>query len=573
MRGSGTPHSPQRGSSRREIKTVSPADDPGDVKDTEGHEAPSSGLASAALLMVLVTFGSAVMGAVRTVLFAWKFGAEGPPNAFFQASRIPDLVYFLIAGGALRSGFVPVFAQYWATGRHDQAWRTFSALFWFLILLGGSVVAVGIAFAPQLAVLIGPGWAAEHRDLLPLCARLMRLMFPAQVFFVLGGLLMGTLNARKHFLWPGLGPILYNLVVVVAIVLAQGVDDLPLVAMFVPVGALVGSVLVQIAPLARVGARLQFLFDLKDEGLRLTLALAAPVIFGLAIAEIEFLLMSILATVADPTSGASTLVYANLVWRTPTRVFGGGISIALFPSLAFHFVEGAFEKFRRDFSFAVRTALFLAAPVTVGLVILAEPTVGILYQRGEFGAEAVEQVSGALIVFSLGIIPLTLYYLVARAFYARHDTWTPVLVGLIGVGACVLCGVLFMKPMGVPGLALAIVVATAVNTALLWAILARRVGRLGTSQLAHMIARLLVPLAGLTAACLGAAYLTPRLGYGTMVTRLLVLCAGLVGGGGVYLGVASLMGFEELKLAVSALRRRGRLTPAQPTDEPTPPAG
>ncbi len=523
--------------------------------------------------MVVVTFGSAVIGAVRTVLFAWKFGAEGAPNAFFQASRIPDLVFFLIAGGALRSGFVPVFAKYWAEGKRDEAWRTFSALFWFLTLLGGSVVAVGIAFAPQLSILIGPGWAAEHKDLLPLCARLMRLMFPAQIFFVLGGLLMGTLNARKHFLWPGLGPIIYNLVVVLAIVFAHGVEDLPLVAMVVPIGALIGNVLVQIAPLARVGGRLQFLFDLKDQGLRLTLALAAPVIFGLAIAEIEFLLMSVLATVADPTSGPSTLVYANLVWRTPTRVFGGGISIALFPSLAFHFAEGASERFRRDFSFAVRTALFLAAPVTVGLVALAEPTVGLLYQRGEFSAAAVEQVSGTLLVFSLGIIPLTLYYLVARAFYARHDTWTPVLVGLIGVGACVLCGWLLMKPMGVPGLALAIVVATAVNTALLWVVLARRVGRLGTYQLTYMIARLLVPLAGLAAVCLGAAYLTPRLGYGTMMTRLLTLSVGLLGGGGVYLGAASLMRFEELKLAVSVLRRRGRLTSPEPTDEPDGQAG
>ncbi|MCD6350727.1 MAG: murein biosynthesis integral membrane protein MurJ, partial [Armatimonadetes bacterium] len=497
------------------------------------------------------------LGAVRTVLFAWKFGAEGPPNAFFQASRIPDLVYFLIAGGALRSGFVPVFTKYWAEGRREQAWRTFSALFWFLLLLGGSIVAVGIAFAPQLAVLIGPGWAKEHAELLPLCAKLMRLMFPAQLFFVLGGLLMGTLNARQHFLWPGMGPIVYNLFVVGAILAARGKEDLVMVAAILPLGALVGNVLLQVAPLKRLGGRLQLLFDLRDEGLKRTLALAAPVVFGLAIAELEFLIMSVLATLADPRSGPSTLVYANLLWRTPTRVFGGGISIALFPSLAYHFAEGASDKFRRDFSFAVRTAIFMAAPVTVGLLLLAEPTVGLLYQRGQFTAEDVGQVAETLLAFSLGILPLTIYYLVARAFYARHDTRTPVLVGLLGLAVCVAAGWLLMGPLGVPGLALAIALATAVNTVVLWAILARRVGALGTAELLAMVLRLLVPLGALAAACWGAAALTPALGYGTIVQRLLTLLIGLVGGGGLYVGLASVMGFEELQRAIAVLRRRG----------------
>lgn len=537
---------------------------PGDEKVGGEGGSPSSGLASAALLMIVVTFGSAIIGAVRTVLFAWRFGAEGPASAFFQASRIPDLVYFLIAGGALRSGFVPVFAQYWAQGRREEAWRTFSALFWFLTLLGASVVAVGIGFAPQLSVLIGPGWAREHQQLVPLCAQLMRLMFPAQLFFVLGGLLMGTLNARKHFLWPGLGPILYNLVVVIAIAFATGPDDLPMVAAVVPVGAFIGNVLVQLPPIRRLGGRLQFIFDLRDEGLRKTLLLAMPIIFGLAIAEIEFLIMAILATVADPVSGPSTLVYANLIWRTPTRVFGGGISIALFPSLAYHFAEGATEKFRRDFSFAVRTALFMAAPVTVGLIALAEPIVSLLYQHGEFTEAAVEQVASTLIIFSLGIVPLTLYYLVARAFYARHDTATPVTVGLIGLALCASSGWLLMKPLGVPGLALGIALATALNTGLLWGILERRVGRLGTVQTAHMFLRLMIPLGALTAVCLAATHLTPGLGYGTMITHLLALAVGVVGGGSLYLGLASLMRFEELELATSVLRRRSGLLAREP---------
>jgi putative peptidoglycan lipid II flippase len=520
-------------------------------------QSPSAGLASAALLMVVVTFASAVVGMVRTMLFAWRFGNEGPPNAFFQASRLPDLVYFLIAGGALRSGFVPVFAQYWAGGRRDQAWRTFSSLFWLLVLVGASVVAVGIAFSPQLAVLIGPGWVKEHRDLLPLCAKLMRLMFPAQFFFVLGGLLMGTLNALKHFFWPGVGPILYNLTVVAAIVAAtSGPAGLTLVALAVPVGALLGNVLVQLPPLRRLGGRLHFLLDLRDEGLRRTLAMAAPVIFGLAVSELNFLITSVLATICEPARGPATLVYANLLWRTPARIFGGGIAIALFPSLAYHFAEGATENFRRDFVFAARAAWFLAAPATLALILLREPVIGLLYQRGQFDRAATATVAGALLVYALAIVPTTLYYLVARAFYACHDTRTPVTVAVFSLALCAGLGWLLMVPFKIPGLATATVASSLANVLILWWILARRLGGLGTRRLLTMMGQSLLPLLALAGACGAATYLTPKLGYGTMLTRLLTVAFALLAGGAGYLGLAAWLGMEETRLVGQLWRRR-----------------
>ncbi len=528
----------------------------------------SGGLASAALLMVALTFGSAVFGLLRTMLFAWRFGAEGAPNAFFQASRVPDLVYFLIAGGALRAGFVPVFTEMWAKGQRERAWRTFSSLLWLLVLFGASVVVVGVVFAPQLAVLVGPGWAKDNPDLLPLCASLMRLMFPAQLFFVIGGLLMGTLNALKHFLWPGLGPIVYNSFFIAGILAASGPEELWVVAAIIPVGALVGNVLLQVPVLRRLGGRLMFVLDLRDEGLRKTIALAAPVIFGLAIAELNFLATSVLATITDPRSGPATLQYANLLWRMPTRVFGAGIAIALFPSLAFHFARKAHEEFRRDFIFSARTALFMAAPTTLLLAVMREPVIGLLYERGRFAAGDVAGVSATLLMYCLGIIPLTLYYLVARAFYACHDTRTPVAVGALGLGTCVAAGWLLMRPLGVPGLALAMALATAVNTAVLWYILARRIGGLGTHQLLELAARLTLPLGAMAVACVAGLQLTRAGVYGTLVARFLGLTVAVVLGGSLYLAVARAMGLPELDMAIDVLRRRrARGQATEPTDQ------
>lgn len=521
------------------------------------EERPSGGLASAAMLMVALTFGSALVGMVRTILFAWRFGTEGPPNAFLQASRLPDLIYFLIAGGSLRAGFVPVFADMWAKGRRDEAWRTFSSLFWLMALLGASVVVVGIGFSPQLSVVVGPGWVTKHPELLPMCARLMRLMFPAQLFFVLGGLLMGTLNARHHFLWPGLGPILYNLFPIAAIAAATtGPDGLWFVALTVPVGALVGNVLVQILPLQRVGARLHACLDLSDEGLRKTLALAAPVIFGLAVAELNYTVTSILATIAEPSHGPSTLHYASLLWRAPTRIIGAGISIALFTSLAYHFAEGQEEGFKKDLLFATRTTLFLAVPVTLVLMILRHSVVALLYRHGQIGPAAADHVSETLLMYCLGIIPLNVYYLIARAFYARHDARTPVKIGVLGFCICAGAGWLLMHPLGVPGLALATAIGMTANTLLLWAILSRRLGGLHTVQILVMLKNLALPCAGLAAACLAGAYLTSIPRYDTMKGHVLALAIGGLLGGGAFVGLALWQRSEEMQMALRVVLRR-----------------
>lgn len=522
-------------------------------------EKPSQGLASAALLMVVVTFGSALIGAVRTVLFAWRFGSEGEPNAFVQASRIPDLVYFLIAGGALRAGFVPVFAQMWASGRKEQAWRSFSALFWALALIGTAIVGLGMVFSPQLSILVGPGWVREHPDLLPLTSRLMRLMFPAQLFFVVGGLLMGTLNARHEFLWPGLGPIVYNLVVVAAITAATGPEDLWFVALTVPVGAAMGNVLIQLPSLSRVGGRLELYFNLRDEGLRRTFLLAGPVIFGLAIAELNFLVTTVLATYVEPTRGPTSLMYANLLWRAPTRIIGGGIGIALFTSLAYHFAEGATDRFRRDLVFATRTTIFMALPLTLILMILRRPVVALLYQHGSFDPTATEYVSATLLAYAFGIIPLSVYYLVARAFYARHDTRTPVLVGAVSFVFCAASGYALMHVLGVAGLALANALAATVNTSVLWYILARRMGGIGTFEVLRMARELAMPTAALVVACVVGAHLTTVPGPVSMKSCLSALVVGVGVGGASYLVLAHLLRLKELQMALRALgRRRGR---------------
>jgi len=494
------------------------ADDPSlDRKASVGDA-----LGSAAMLMAVATLASSVAGVVRQMVFASHFGTTEEFQAYIQAFRIPDLFYFLVAGGALRTGFIPVFTKYMAEGKADRAWRTFSVTFYVLTLLSILGVALGMVFAPWLVRhTVGIGMAPQYQDL---CARFMRTMFPAQVFFIVGGLLMGTLNAQKHFSMPAWGPVVYNLVIIAgalaSLPLAQRMGVLApedllgqrlwVVSAFVVIGAALGNVFMQIAPLVRRGARLLPVFDLRDDGLKQLAILAMPVILGLAVSEITFVVSTSVATKLGEQA-ATLLEYPNRVWKLPPRMFGAGIAIALFPTLAIHFAQGAMDEYRRDLARMMRNAVFLSLPSMVICLALATPTMRLLFERGEFTPEDTFLTAGVLLWCSLGIVPLSLQYIVARGFYALHETKVPLWVGGATAVLSVVLSLSLYRPLGVYGLAGIYSFTNLFNAGLMTWLLRRRVGPLEGRRMVAMLARLLVPTVLLGVACYGGARALTRL--------------------------------------------------------------
>jgi putative peptidoglycan lipid II flippase len=519
----------------------------------------SSWMASAAILMVFATFMSGLTGLLRDVVIAQQFGRQGPINAYHMAFSLPDLLYFLVAGGALRTGFVPVFTQYLAQGKREQAWRTFSALFWLLALAAGLLSGVGMLIAEPLARLISPGWVADYPDLLGLCAWLMRIMFPAQIFFALGGLLMGTLNAQRHFLWPGMGPIIYNCAIIAGAVLAPVLFGLPTLAYAVLVGAFLGNFAVQMGALQRRGGKLAAVWAPTDEGVRRVLVLALPVMLGLAIAEINFVITKALATHTDPEAGVSTLQYANRLWKFPARIFGAGIAIALFPALAHDYARGEEGQYRRDFSFGMRNVLFLSIPATALIVAMRTPIVRLLYEGRSIDAAGVQAVATVLLWYSFGIIPLGVLYVAARAFYARQDMVTPVWVGGISVAVCVVSALLLAGPYGVAGLAMATSLAGVINTVLLVVLIKRQVGRIDGLRILDSALRVVGPTAVLTAALYGGVWLLERaLGVEGKLAQAAIVFAPMLLAGLLFIGTCRLVRVRELASAWSLIARRLR---------------
>ncbi len=528
-----------------------------DASNTADTSRAQRGLAAAASLMVVAIFASAITGLIRVMLLARQFGTTGEINAYVQAFSVPDFIYFLMAGGALRTGFVPVFTEYLATDRAKQAWKTFSSTLWLLVIVGTTLTGLGIIFAPQLVRLISPGWVTKHPDLIDLCVRLMRVMFTAEIFFVIGGLLMGTLNSLKHFFWPAMGPIVYNLVIITAILLASAQENLYLLAYGVVTGALLGSFLLQVPPLRRLGGRLLMSFDPRDPGMHRVIKLALPVVFGLAVAEINLIITRALATQVDPLHGPTILEYANRLWKLPTRMFGAGIAIALFPTLAEHYAKGATALFRRDFSFGMRNTLFLAVPSAVGMMVLREPIVRLLFEGGDFTAQDTAAVAQALLWFSLGIVGLAALYIVARAFYARHDTVTPVWVGIISIGVCVAAALLLMQTMQVAGLALATSISAIVNTITLMWLLHRRVGGLDGTVIVCSMLKLVPPTVGLGVGCFAVMKALEYLpDTGGLMPRLVDVVLPATLGTLIFIGLSALFRVEELQSAWRLVKRR-----------------
>lgn len=551
------------------------------------REAAARGLAAAAALMIVATLGSRITGFARTIVITHIFGDTGEVNAFFQAFTVPDFVYFLIAGGALRTGFVPIFTEYLTTGQVAKAWRTFSVTFWTLLSFGSLIIGLAMLFSRELTILVAPGWVHAHPELLDPCTRIMRILLPAQIFFVVGGLMQGALNARKHFLWPGMAPIVYNTMIIIGAFVAPHIavfenarraavglapiSGVMYVAYFGVAGALLGNCLLQVPALIRVGATLERRWDLYDDGMKRVLKLAAPVIFGLAIGEINWMIVRMLCTIANPEQGPVILEAANRLWKLPSGIFAAGVAIAVFPSLAEHYVRKDEQAFVRDFSFGMRNSLYLMVPTSLIMGAMRLPMARLIYGHGKFSADAVPQVADVLLWLVPSMIAMGVSYIAARALYARQRMYKPMTAGIISIILCRVSAIWLMHWYKLPGLAMANTIGDVANAVILCLILKQLVGKLDGRRILMSQVRALPANAFLVAAGL----ILPGLieqhvgTQGLMAKAAAVLLPLAVAFGG-FAVLSAVFRVEEFHHAFRMVSRRSRPAPEAEPEEVDP---
>lgn len=507
-------------------------------------------MARAAGAVMLAFVLSRLLGLAREMVIARQFGTSLELAAYLAAFRVPDFIFYLIGGGAVGSAFIPTFTQYLAHGNDDDAWALASAVFNIIALVLTVAAIVAAVFAPLLARLIVPGFDPATQAL---TARLMRIMLVAPIVFGVSGVAMGVLHSHQHFLIPALAPALYNLSILTAAAVLGPRLGVRSLAAGVVVGALL-HLLIQVPVLRRVGIRYRPALTIDHPGVREVGRLMAPRVLGLAAVQINFVVNTILASGLG-AAALPALNYAWLLMMLPQGVFAMALATVAFPTFSELAAHNDTVGLRSTLSAVLRSVFYLTIPASVGLVLLRTPIIEALLERGAFTDTSTAAVAFALQFYALGLFAHATVEIVARAFYALHDTRTPVVISLSAMLANVVLSLLLIRPLSFGGLALANSVATTAEMIVLAWLMRRRLGDLDLRRISGSLVRIGLA-SGLMAASIG--MLTRRI---TGVDSLVSTALAIVVGSAIYLLATVLLGSNEVN-AILRLARRTTTIPS-----------
>ncbi len=437
-------------------------------------------IARAAGTVMVAFIISNLVGVARGMVITDAFGTSAELDAFNAANRIAELLFNVVAGGALGSAFIPSFTGFLTRDDRAGAWRMASGVinlvFLALILISG----LAYIFAPQIVrdvlfLLVPESDPVQEA----LTISLLRMMLPSVVIFGISGLVMGTLNAHQVFLIPSIAPAMYSLGMILGtLVLPKGWGIQRLA-----IGAVAGSLmhlLVQVPKLWRLRERAYHLYlGLKDRAVLAVFRLMGPRLLGVAVVQLNFIINTVIA-LGQPEGSVSAITLAFTLMLMPEQAVAQSAAIASLPTFSAQVAQGKLDEMRVSLASTLRAVLLLAIPASVGLILLRTPLVAALYQRGEFTAQSTQLVAWALLWYAAGLVGHALVEILSRAFYALHDTRTPVTVGVIAMGLNIGFSLLlssWFEQMGwMPhgGLALANSLATALESAALVLLMRKR---------------------------------------------------------------------------------------------------
>ncbi len=420
------------------------------------------GLTMAAFIVGAASLASAVVGVLRDRVLASTFGAGHSLDVYYAAFRIPDLIYGLVIVGSLSAGFIPVFAEYLETRPAREAWRLAENV----LSVVGATMAVCCVFlalaAPTIVPLTVPGFSPEQMEL---TIRLSRIMFLSPFFLGMSAVMGGILQATRRFIAFALAPVIYNLGIIFgALVLVPrfGMDGLAW-------GVVLGAMLhfsVQASVALRLGLRRIPPPSIKEEGVLRILKLMAPRTAGLAVSQLNLVILLMFASTL-PAGSVAVFNLANNLQSFPVNIIGISFAVAAFPLLSQYASRKEADVFSKVLIGTVKRILFLILPATAMFFLLRAQAVRLVLGAGEFDWNDTIRTATVLGVFLTALVGQALVPLFARAFYAVQNTWTPLWIGL-ACEACNIIGAFLLRtPYGISGLAMSFGVATYLNLILL----------------------------------------------------------------------------------------------------------
>ncbi len=416
-------------------------------------------LARSSLIIAASLVLSQLTGLGRNIIINSQFGAGAELSAFQAAFRVTDFLFSILAGGALASAFVPIFAGHLANHRARQAWAlaraTTLCVFAALIVVA---ITCGVLAEPLLHNIVVPGFSPEQ---IARTAGLLRIMLISTVIFGVSGLLMGVLQSNDSFLAPALAPSFYNIGIMLGVALLGSALGIEAAGIGVVVGASL-HLAVQLPALIRVVARDKSFASIdpinttgntehSTANLLSILRLMLPRMLGLGLIQINFIVNTNLASYMGDTALAAINIAFTLM-LLPQAAIAQSIATALFPAISAQVARGEHREFRASLLRATRMVLVMAIPATVGLLMMGKPIIALLFERGKFDAASTQAVAFALTFYALGLVAHCVYEILARGFYALKDTRRPLVVSAGGVAVNIALSFLLSREFARAGL-------------------------------------------------------------------------------------------------------------------------
>jgi putative peptidoglycan lipid II flippase len=511
-------------------------------------------IARAALIIMLGNVASRLLGLVREVVIAGLFGATSATDAFTAASRVPTMVYDLLIGGMIAAALVPVFTDYVTQEKREELARVVSALLTLVSLVLAVVVVALALLAPWIIGVMGYGYSSQVQAL---AVGLLQVMLPSLLFMGLAAVFTALLYSQRRFTFPAFCAAAYNLGIILAALLLHSFVGITSLA----VGVLLGSVLQLVvqAPALR-DLRFGFAFDPRHPAVRKIVQLYVPVAVGLAVSAVGIAIDTNLAS-RTGEGNLAAMRFATTLTQFPLGLVATAMTSAILPTLSRYgpsvagpayggvlMREERFQEYKSYLALGIKMVLLAILPAAVGLVVLREPIVQLLFQRGSFDAGATQRTALAFLGYSPSLPAAAIDQMLIFAFYALKNTIVPVMVGVMGVAVYLAVALALISPLGFFGLALANSAQIVSHTLVLLFLLWRTVGGLHGLGLGQTLLKTLAASAAMALAIQGAAtllstWLDPSSSPTVLAYILMAGGAGLL----VYIAAILLLRIEEAR--------------------------
>jgi putative peptidoglycan lipid II flippase len=534
----------------REAEAFAPGEEPS-ANAAPGRKAGR--IARSTAFFSIATAASRIAGLVREIVAASYYGIYGPMSAFTIAFQVPNLIRTLFADAALQPAFVPVFTEQLERKNYREAFRLASTLLLLATLVLGAITALFVLLAPVIMPIFAPGFEGEILDL---TITLSQILFPILILLGISGVVVGILNSYDRFGAFAISPLFWNLTIILLLVVLapmfEGQDRIYAYAIGILVGTLV-QLLIPVFDLRNTPFKFGWSFDWRNRDVRRVLLLMLPVTISLGLINFNLVINSLFGTLVSDQAPAA-IDKAFRIYQLPQGIFSVAIATVLFPTLARFASRGEHDNLRSTMANGMRQILFVLVPAAAAILVLSEPMIRLVYQRGEFTPEQTTLVATALFWFAFSLPTNGLFLLLTRTFFSLQRPWLPTAIaaGNLAVTALAALG---LYHLGVGGIVAATAIATGASVVAQCVILRRLLSGLELGRLLDTGIRITLAAAALAAVSFGIWDVLDNALGRDLPAQIASLGVALGAGGLVYVGAAKLLRIAELEQIMRLVRR------------------